>query len=138
MFFCEKNLSLINTMQDSSKSFLIRDLLSDLIDTSHRNEGNWSFIDEKKTTQICSSFWVSSSDWGTYLENVHLPSSILRSYNICQRKTRSYSTNFIWLATPRDLLFTLTIQSITIISGAMNDLRGGRILIRRSMKWTRA
>lgn len=40
MFFCERNLSLIKTMQDSSKSFLIRDLLSDLIDTHPQNEGN--------------------------------------------------------------------------------------------------
>lgn len=39
MFFCEKNFGLINIMQDSSKSFLIRDLLSDLIETNHQNEG---------------------------------------------------------------------------------------------------
>lgn len=39
MFIRETNLSSTNTMQDSSKSFLIRDLLSDLIDTSQQNEG---------------------------------------------------------------------------------------------------
>lgn len=39
MFFCEKNFSLTMAMQDSSKSFLIRDLLSDLIETNQQNEG---------------------------------------------------------------------------------------------------
>lgn len=39
MFVRETNPSLNNTMQDSSKSFLIRDLLGDLI-ASQQNEGN--------------------------------------------------------------------------------------------------
>lgn len=41
MFLGAKNFTLIDTMQDSSKSFLIRDLLSDLIDTSQQNEGKF-------------------------------------------------------------------------------------------------
>lgn len=53
MFFREKRLSLINTMQDSSKSFLIRDLLSDLIDTSRQNEG-------KHIDQFIKKYQISS------------------------------------------------------------------------------